>query len=96
MKFITLILSLLVMALTLVPCSDTPCDTEKTHTHEQHDDQCTPFCTCVCCGAQTQVPQYPFTYSHSPIITYISLSLPQYNSTYTPGFHHSIWQPPKI
>lgn len=46
--------------LAFIPCSDgMSCidNTEQSsHDHSDHEDHCTPFCTCTCCGSVVTVP----------------------------------------
>ncbi|WBL25305.1 DUF6660 family protein [Zunongwangia sp. HGR-M22] len=56
MKFIGIILAVLFLSLSFLPCSDVASDNEEhTHVVESHSDHdgavdlCTPFCYCQCC-----------------------------------------------
>ena len=62
MRVLAFILSLFIVMLAMMPCSDAQgCETfpatvwewEESHAHdhsEDSEDYCTPFCTCYCCG----------------------------------------------
>lgn len=88
--------------LVIAPCSDAAtCETETTqqtshgHDHsEDSEDNCTPFCTCQCCGALVivasivkyddlkEAPSFSFSFNYSF----------NYAFDYTKG----IWHPPVI
>lgn len=103
MKSVTLILSLLILVLTIKPCSDgnNAEDQHKdeigvNHNHqEDSDDSCPVTCICNCCG---------MTITYEPIQT-IDLKLnfkistidfSTYQSNYRFGFLSNIWQPPQL
>ena len=57
MRLFAFILSIIILALSVVPCSDNDnCNQPTTELssdhsgHEHQEDSCTPFCTCSCCG----------------------------------------------
>ncbi len=90
-------MSILVLALTLVPCSDTACTTETAHSHkEDAADECTPFCICDCCGAQITLATFHFGTPERQFHVFSGDATPVYSSSYIPGFYGNIWQPPKI
>lgn len=103
MKFVTLILSLLILVLTIKPCSDGN-NTEDQHEekisvnhyHQQDsDDSCPLTCICNCCGMSiTYEPLATFNLvNFSKISTEIFSS---YQSIYRFDFHSNIWQPPQV
>lgn len=100
MKILTFILSLMVMTLSLVPCSDALNDceaAENSHTHkEDHNDFCTPFCTCYCCGANVVLSDFSFHKVSDPVYIPINGKVNSHYPSFIPGFYGNIWQPPKI
>jgi len=105
MKFINLILSFYIIALSCLPCSDAENNIgnkvtsisieEKSASNEHHDDACSPFCICNCCH----------TSGFHKTAEYITLAAIKINTEntqieYIPvlfsNFYTSIWQPPKI
>jgi hypothetical protein len=99
MRFLAPFLALIVLSLSLIPCSDKMgvSDTANVETHSDHSgshiEDCTPFCTCSCCS--TSVVFSP----EAIVIAKVPLQLSQNSFFYQEGesfFSHSIWQPPKI
>jgi hypothetical protein len=107
MKNFWLIFSVFLLSLSVYPCSDNEeCETvvkteiSKTNNHEKHDhdsEQCTPFCTCACCGVHPLQAQYALTTSKK------KFSIPEkkerlsfYSFIYNKKIILNIWQPPKI
>ncbi|MEZ0612350.1 DUF6660 family protein [Fibrella sp. WM1] len=109
-KWLTTILAIYLMMLSLWPCADEAMTTRVPVTTDvvvaappshpashQHDhDQCTPFCTCSCCAATiTAIPR--FSYSLGPAVRFVAIT--------TDGFCYAptrwvappatIWQPPQ-
>ncbi|GGE90765.1 hypothetical protein GCM10010984_05620 [Chishuiella changwenlii] len=104
MKWFTKILLIYIMALLVVPCSDAKnCEqtleetTTVAHFHNQdNEDNCTPFCECICCGIP--ITNYQFRQIEEPIPLQFTASnkiiIRAYNVTST--YAGSIWQPPKF
>ena len=103
MKFVTIILSLIVLLLSAKPCSDGQNIEDQhqdeisvNHNHqEDSDDSCPVTCICNCCG---------MTITYEPIKTFnlklnIEIST-ELISTYQPiyrfNFLSNIWQPPQV
>ena len=103
MKFITIILSLLILVFSIKPCSDGNNAEDKhqdeisaNHNHQNDsDDTCPVTCICNCCGTS-------ITYQ---VIKTLDLGLKNristeilfvYQSTYRFDFHSNIWQPPQL
>lgn len=68
MKFFAIILSIVVLWLTLMPCIDTPeqncankTEMAQQHSHSEDIDLCSPFCTCHCCQSCVHLPMMLFT-----------------------------------
>lgn len=106
MKWITIILSVYLMALSNMPCADMEVNSaahktarfssEDNHSHDKDNDLCSPFCACNCCGAQVLSYQTTVTFDFSVVNPIISIQLPNYNSVFASSFYGSIWQPPQI
>ncbi|SHG28387.1 DUF6660 family protein [Flavobacterium defluvii] len=106
MKWIAVLLSIYLMALSNMPCADMEVNSamhktaqfssEDNHTHDKQNDLCSPFCNCNCCGAQVLSYQTTVTYEFPSAYTQISISLPSYNSVFISNFSGKIWQPPQI
>lgn len=103
MKFVTIILSLIILLLSAKPCSDGQNIEDQhqdeisvNHNHqEDSDDSCPVTCICNCCG---------MTITYEPIKTF-NLKLnseisSELISTYQPiyrfNFLSNIWQPPQV
>jgi hypothetical protein len=103
MRIAGYILSIMVLALTCLPCSDARCamaaaKAKATHAanqsnDEDHEDACSPFCHCACCAG--------FSIQH--IVSSFHLMAPGKNaghySFYTVALKEMasvVWQPPKI
>ena len=103
MKFVTIILSLIILLLSTKPCSDGQNiedqhqdDISVNHNHqEDSDDSCPVTCICNCCG---------MSITYEPIKTFnlklnIEIST-ELISTYQPiyrfNFLSNIWQPPQV
>lgn len=103
MKFSTFILSLLILVLSITPCSD-GYNTEDQHEDEitanhnhqnDSDDSCPITCICNCCG---------MTITYQPIVTLdlklnieiSTVDFSTYQSNYRLDFHYNIWQPPQL
>ena len=103
MKFVTIILSLIILLLSTKPCSDGQNiedqhqdDISVNHNHqEDSDDSCPVTCICNCCG---------MTITYEPIKTFdlklnIEIST-ELISTYQPiyrfNFLSNIWHPPQV
>ena len=97
MKIIAYILALTVFGLSVYPCSDgLHCDEEQettSHNHSENEEEnCPPFCVCVCCGS---------TYIESKVKT-IEPTIEQIDFLFTfhYSFHYSfsyqsaVWHPP--
>lgn len=93
------------MALSIVPCSDEATHVgadadnieclSKNHSHDHSDhteDDCTPFCTCICCGS---VMSMPTTYHlDDPQLAIIKTKLLPYNFNYSFSYNLGVWHPP--
>ncbi|WP_310589072.1 DUF6660 family protein [Fibrella forsythiae] len=108
-KWLTLILSVYLLGLSLWPCSDGPLlldgQTEQAmivaaagseRSHHEHD-RCTPFCTCACCAVTITVVSR-FHYSLLPSVDLVTIAVALF--TYAPVHPlnpiTAIWQPPQL
>ncbi|WP_435302826.1 DUF6660 family protein [Flavobacterium aestuarii] len=104
MKFIHFILSIYIIALSCLPCSDAVNDmdnkmvsvkTEDKSSADHREDSCSPFCICNCCHNSGFYKTAE--YITSAIIKINSKNTKiEYSPVFLSGFHTSIWQPPKI
>ncbi|WP_415376382.1 DUF6660 family protein [Patiriisocius sp. Uisw_017] len=103
MKPTAFILSLIILLLSLTPCSDgfNEADEHKdalsaNHDHQQDaDDSCPITCVCNCCGVSIiyqPIVQYSLNTRHE----IPTLASSRYQSNYRFDFNNSIWQPPQI
>ncbi|MGS2741417.1 DUF6660 family protein [Sinomicrobium sp. M5D2P17] len=103
-KVLTILLSLYVLALSVTPCSDTvtpdPHDGSLKEVHCDVDStdvghlDCTPFCTCACCGIVISLEALPVYPDFKTVGNYtdnfpLHYSLPR-------EYHHSVLQPPQL
>jgi hypothetical protein len=105
MRLFQVILAVYMLSLSLVPCSDKENDicsvsaadiathSDTSHT-EDHEDTCTPFCTCSCCGSGVAFISFEGFTIAEPISS-VSPN-PVFDQIAVTTFNHSIWQPPKI
>ena len=103
MKFITIILSLLILVLSITPCSDGNNSEDQhqdeisaNHNHQNDsDDSCPITCACNCCGMTiTYQPLQAYTLGLNNQISTEIIS--DYQSIYRFNFHSNIWQPPQL
>ncbi len=103
MKGLAFIISILILFLSLKPCSDGNNTEDKladeisdNHNHQDDsDDSCTLICICSCCGIYiTYVPVKHFSIKKNPEISTVDFS--KYQSNYRFDFLSSIWQPPRL
>ncbi len=98
MKLTSVILSIILIFTSLVPCTDDAncVDSKHAETEQNHKkDVCSPFCICACCGCFgflhqitcPKIPKFELKISKS--------NFPEIKSIF-PVQLFSIWQPPKI
>lgn len=104
MKGITIILSLIILVLSIKPCSDGnnaedqhQDEISANHNHQNDsDDSCAFTCICNCCGTSITYQQ-PVTSFNLELNTIISTKIfSSYQSIYRFDFHSNIWQPPQL
>ena len=107
MKFMAFILSITIMALSIMPCRDinaTPVNQaltirQGTGAEESagHGDHCSPFCLCSCCA---RILTAEITTASSMLTKPVSIVLKkQYyllKISFASNFYGNIWQPPKL
>ena len=106
MKLITIILSIYIFVLSATPCVDIETESaahsashsseKDNHSHDKHNDLCSPFCVCNCCGQQTLTYAHTITYDFPVQFEEIKTSNSIYTSISHSDFFGSIWQPPQI
>jgi primosomal protein N' len=109
MKFFSVIFSLYILVLSCLPCGDADeckvadsenmtISKEKHPEHQQDTEDCSPFCTCACCGStivyhfQGLVSMTEESPSFFPLRERIVIK----NDSFASNFYGNIWQPPKI
>ncbi|HMS66525.1 MAG: hypothetical protein IPL23_27325 [Saprospiraceae bacterium] len=106
MKIFTFILSIYILVLSIVPCTDgigyyidyelpqQPMD-QQSHDHSnQNQDHCSPFCICACCSSLVIIP---LTHEMAQIKFDLSASyLHHYTFDYTFDYNKGVWHPPSI
>lgn len=107
MKNFWLFFSVFLFSLSVYPCSDneeyetiTKTEISKNNNQEKHShesEQCTPFCTCACCGVHPLQAQFTFTTFKKKVFTSEKKKqLSFYSFIYNKKISSKIWQPPKI
>ncbi|WP_092852086.1 DUF6660 family protein [Algibacter pectinivorans] len=103
MKYFTIILSLLILVLSITPCSDGnnsedhhKDEISANHNHqEDSDDSCPITCICNCCGMT--ITYEPFqTIDLKLNIKISTIDFSTYQSNYRFDFNSNIWQPPQL
>lgn len=105
MKFFVYIFSLYILALSVVPCSDTyyghngdraVAAYSQSHGKVDKNDTCTPFCTCSCCctSVNPEIEPIQICFEKIPPVSVVKFSLRNINVF--SNYHGNIWQPPKM
>lgn len=99
MKLTSLILAILIVFLSGMPCDDSAVASANTQLHHDHgggsaeSDNCSPFCVCRCCQVPVVIP-VPSLYTPLTVLNrYTKTSY--YQGFYSNGINHSIWHPPQ-
>lgn len=108
MKTFAFILSLYILALSIVPCGDGMLHGEEEHNHttevatgdnehnhSEHKDHCTPFCVCACCGTMIAMPTIHAVSFAKEIQTANAFQF-HYTFNYSFDFSKGIWHPPSL
>lgn len=100
MKFLAVILSVIVLALAVMPCCtfdncDDDSQTEHANTKKTNDCEtpCSPFVSCTCCPGICVTPTIEFVTASSIVV---EKSYTIYNQSFVSLYCPNIWQPPKI
>ncbi|WP_114782411.1 DUF6660 family protein [Botryobacter ruber] len=99
MKYLTLLLALLVITLSVMPCcvaeecSEEEVTTEHADNHDSDADLCSPFYSCAACIGFT-VSSFSIAIAAPPAD--VSIYFVRYRQRLFSQFHQVIWQPPKI
>tara|TARA_B100000809_G_scaffold110921_2_gene109489 strand:+ start:19143 stop:19469 length:327 start_codon:yes stop_codon:yes gene_type:complete len=108
MKHLTILLSIYILALSFVTCSDAVASTlhdenvtefaqdidHGDHSHSQEVDFCSPFCSCQCC--QVTVDVFPFhAYTLIPERN-ISDLISSFHNNISQEVFDSLYQPPIV
>src|SRR4051812_13406339 len=98
MKWLSIIFSFYLIALSCLPCEDEgvfDSDAVSVHHTSEHldNDLCQPFCVCNCCGVQVfnYVPEFEAEFA-APMKPEINKSLPFHKDNFIATFSGSIWQ----
>ena len=102
MKFIAIILSILTITLSSIPCDDELIVGEEVAFEQQSSDNhsddttdlCSPFCSCVCCATVVVAPNAQQNISYEAIC---SKEVNTYHTTiHSSDFLDKILQPPRV
>jgi hypothetical protein len=102
MKLFASVFSLYILVLLAVPCMDTHSSgmntgivaaTNETHNHSGDMDQCSPFCSCICCAASIVYPEFKVDFFSSDFFEKVT---PSKALSFIPVSLNSIFQPPNI
>jgi len=96
-KWTPFILCMYIFCLAISPCTDGANDCKdkvEHHDHsEDHDDGCTPFCTCSCCGSLFAFSDVERDFNYS---TVFSERIQSYSFHYFGSYLEEIWHPPTV
>ncbi|WP_298712638.1 DUF6660 family protein [Chitinophaga sp.] len=105
MRYATIILSILLLILSCIPCADQGLGGTDSHDHyssvqeradnhhSHHSDACSPLCVCSCCSVVT------FVHQHVSVDLSLPASLSAYNSFHSHSYPEQafpIFQPPQL
>jgi len=98
MKLLALFFSLYILLLTAQPCADAPMgrhaqDAPISKNSTNHDDQCSPFCTCNCCASAMVCHVQAVDFKVTTIVREHFTAYPSLTVTQRSG---DIWQPPQL
>ncbi|HVD97251.1 MAG TPA: DUF6660 family protein [Cytophagaceae bacterium] len=101
MRLFAFVLSLFILVLSTVPCSDdheqAQPSTGLSDNHSDHEqDSCTPFCSCSCCGIGGIVLSTPVFSVTLHTVQTSSPSSSHYSFDFISSYFYSFWQPPKL
>lgn len=107
MKFFLVFFSAFILFLSISPCcdegdcSDTPKGYSKNiskdqHNESDHQEVCSPFCLCSCCGSHVANTGIASTVIPISLIEQNEININLYTFQGTSKFEATIWQPPQI
>ena len=102
MKLIRAILSIWMLCMFTMPCNDAVAQeaisyisTDIDHDEDSHEDFCSPFCVCQCCGTivtSTDIIFYSYTFKYTSFNTHLF----SYKNEYFMNVNNSVWHPPTL
>lgn len=106
MRLFAYIFSIYILALSVMPCSDAYNDCESDTTYKEysqahnhstdHNDNCSPFCTCTCCSTTANPKFTPLKFQITKPIVSSKITYPIRDFSFISNYCGNIWQPPKI
>lgn len=109
MKWLNIILSIYLIILSCMPCTDDVVNVDvsnsshseltlnhENHSHDDKEDTCPPFCICNCCGIQVMTYSAIVTFDFPFTFKKIQPKHTFYKSTLSSSFFGRIWQPPQL
>ncbi|QBQ42011.1 DUF6660 family protein [Sphingobacterium psychroaquaticum] len=112
MKWLSTILLVYVLALTLMPCTDNDLvppsqmaatslvqhnhQAEKTGSHDHKQDSCSPFCSCSCCGITLSTIYFQTIHVEKPFTTFLPMEITREKFPLISNILENIWQPPRV
>ena len=101
MKIFVFIISIFVLGLAAIPCTDIFIDKTNTETistidraHSSTQDYCSPFCACQCC--QVQVTEFNNVIIEKPIKNKISTAYFTYDNQAGEEVYQTLFKPPRV
>jgi len=105
MRILAFILCIYITALSVVPCTDGMPQTshssntevsaaEHDHNHSDHQDSCTLFCVCACCGTMITMPTLQPLVQVKVVISTVYLF--HYTFDYSFDYSEGVWHPPSL
>lgn len=106
MKVVSFILSIYMLLVSFVPCTDgMDCTDTNTATHaattghqdhqHEHEDDCPPFCNCSCCSIVITQPAPPIFFADKKPGVAVTKQFAAYQCNYFYSNLSAVWQPPR-
>jgi len=100
MKMLTAFMAIYMLTLSCLPCGDSADCIDEISTaisetlphHENHEENCTPFCVCACCAVPIVQPNY---FVVTPRLKPFCVSNIIFDEDFFSSNIHNIWQPPR-